>query len=119
MNFWKISVIVSMFIFACGDNPLPPQPNGSECMDNEECESDYCLIEFEDGNEVTGGMCTMTCDWNVPITCPENELCLRYRKTDEYVCFQECEKDKDCREDWSCDCIGFFCSVKACIPEDL
>lgn len=125
-----IPALLLTLVVACGDdgkNEPTLLENGAACQaDNEDevcTDPAFCLEEFENGVELAGGMCTDECAWGEnpgdPDTCGDGEVCLRYNPTQEYVCFQECSSDADCREDdgWSCLCLDFFCSTSACVPE--
>lgn len=111
---------------ACGDGaaPVTVLENGEACSaDNpdEVCESDLCLEEFGDGVDVDEGLCTEECVWNEDAsdTCADGEICLNYRPSNEFFCFEDCTTDADCRTEdgWSCLCLDFFCLEAACIPD--
>ena len=118
-------VPILMFVFlagACAGNGEEVLLNGEACeADDNHCESGLC-VEALGEVEVPGGFCTDECMWGEnpgdPDTCAEGEICLRYNPTNEYLCYQRCSQQADCRgeEGWSCECLDFFCSVQACIP---
>ena len=113
----KRFVTVYAFCFAsiaCGSSPEPLGEVGVACVENVECESDLCLTEFRDTQEVLDGMCTNECTFAEPESCAPGTVCLRYNATTEHYCFVECTGD--CRDGWSCQCIDFGCSIRACVP---
>jgi len=122
-----LSTILVFSVAACGGND-GPEPiileNGEACVaDNpdEVCASDLCLEEFEDGTDVDEGLCTEVCEWNDDASdnCAEGEICLTYRPTNEFYCFEDCTTNADCRTEdgWSCLCLDFLCTQGACIPD--
>jgi len=129
---WITATVLAFTLGACGsDGPEPiTLENGEACVaDNldEVCASDLCLEEFGDGVEVDGGMCTDVCAWNddATDTCTNGvdgdggQICLNYRPSGEFFCFDDCTTDADCRADegWSCLCLDFFCGEAACVPD--
>lgn len=113
-------LLAAFLIWACGDNEAPPPAvNGDACMVDSDCESGVCLTEWADGEVLFEGLCTDVCEFTDEIqgTCEdEAEMCLRYNPTEEHHCYQTCGTDDDCRDGWSCLCIGFFCTDQACLP---
>lgn len=106
-----------MLVAACGDDGGDATlQNGESCMMDGECVSGTCVTEFENGQEVLGGLCTNECSFEDEDSCAEGEICLRYNPTNEFVCFPTCDTNEDCRADWSCACLDFFCVSKACAP---
>ena len=126
-SVWIMVTVLAFTLWACGGDSGPDPvvlDNGEACVaDNpdEVCASDLCVEEFEDGVDVDEGMCTDVCEWNEDYsdTCAEGEVCLTYRPTGEFYCFEDCAADADCRTEdgWSCMCLDFLCLEGACIPD--
>src|SRR5574342_738407 len=102
-------------IVACGGDDAPTPvllPDGSACTENTECESGICVVKFNNGTEVKGGLCTEDCIFlNGAGTCPDegvSQACLRYNPTGEMWCFETCATNADCREadGWTCAWVG-------------
>ena len=53
----------------CVPRPTDRAPIGAPCDGNEACNSETCLITAD------GGVCTESCDWLDPLTCPEGFYC--------------------------------------------
>lgn len=105
-----------ILMVACGDETKVISNGGACPAENEVCESDLCLEQFEDDVAVTGGICTQECVWNEDYTdnCPEGEICLQYRWTGEKYCFLDCDSQSDCREGLICQEVGN--AEAACVP---
>jgi hypothetical protein len=131
----KKFLLVIPFLFAltaCGDDAPDLTENGGACIESSECESNDCRQEstgchlfFGCGTiELTGGMCTNECTWleegteeeRLQSDCAEGEQCLAPAgDPTATLCYQGCEVDEDCREDWECTPISNF---KTCLPPE-
>lgn len=109
---------------ACSDDGpnVTVLDNGAACSTSDEtevCASDLCLEEFADGKDVNEGMCTEVCEWNDDLsdTCAEGEVCLTYRPTNEFYCFEDCTTNADCRAEDGWTCLFLGGATGACIPD--
>lgn len=101
------AIVFALFLAAgCYVNPL----DGAACEEDEDCNSGFCLRQWENGKEVPGGICTHACPED---TCEKDayQICVRYSQTNEGFCFMRCEDDSWCREDWYCGP-----ETQACLP---
>ena len=129
------TIFASLLFFAfagCGDDAAPKTQNGEACELAEDCESSDCRQEIEGCHPffgcrsyaLPGGMCTDKCTWledkDVPFEellqadCAEGEQCLGVNgDAESTVCFQGCETQEDCREDYVCTLLAGF---STCLP---
>lgn len=124
---------VTGFIFAaCGNSidQTDPALVGEACAESTDCETDDCRLELVGQDwlgqpismELSGGMCTTGCTWsydgtyeeNLQSSCEDSQQCLAYGGG-EPICFQGCESDDDCREDYTCTALGEF---STCLPPE-
>jgi len=127
-----IFIATMVFTFAaCGDGVNEVlAPTGEACAENSDCLTDDCRTELEGHDwfggpismDLTGGMCTAGCTWidegteeeMMQADCGDGEQCLSYGGGDP-LCFQGCETQEDCREDWVCTDLGSF---STCLPPE-
>lgn len=132
MRIFLFIGLTALIFAACGDGIDEPDLSlvGEACEAAIDCESDDCRQELtgthwlygEMTMELTGGMCTTSCTWSYEGTeeeqlqsdCAEGEQCLAYLGGDP-LCFQGCETDDDCREDYTCTDLGDF---NTCLPPE-
>ena len=116
---------------ACGDDSgTTLSLNGEACESGETCESGDCRQDITGCHwffgcttiELTDGMCTSSCTWieegtdeeMLQADCLDGEQCLAVNADAEStLCFQGCEFDEDCREDYVCAPISDF---GTCLP---
>jgi hypothetical protein len=115
---------------ACGDDPSSKAPNGESCKVDSDCDSGLCTLELSGCHPffgcstyvLPGGMCSTECTWfeegsyeeKLQSDCLDGEQCLAYADS-QSVCFQGCEVDTDCREDYICQNFSDF---STCTPPE-
>ena len=130
MKNFIVAALFSLVIAGCGDNKPPLSLNGEACEVNNDCESGDCRAELYGCHPLFGcstfelddGMCTVECTWTTQGTdddrlqsdCGEGEQCLAFGDSPQ-ICFQGCETDVDCREDYVCTSLGRF---STCLPPE-
>ena len=115
----KSFLICFVVLVGCGDNlPDLPAEDGEACVESDGCTSGYCLTEFSDGTEVSGGICTHECAFGEVVDgCPQGQKCMRYSPTQQAYCTSYCDVlDSQCREEdgWYCGDFGF--GIALCRP---
>ena len=96
----------------CGDGS-GPAPNGEACEVADDCEGTVCLLGLGEDIEFPDGVCSVECDIDTGDGCTEEEICLIYLPTEQSNCYQGCEVDDECRDDYYCTAIGHS---RACLP---
>jgi hypothetical protein len=129
----KHFILITMMTFcfgACGDGTNTLAENGAACVENGDCQTDDCRQEVTGYHiffgpttiELTDGMCTTDCTWldegtdeeMLRADCADGEQCLApVGDASATACFQGCETQEDCREDWVCTALSGF---STCLP---
>lgn len=84
------------------DGPLPPQPNGAECFDPEDCESGFCLT-FMGGGGGGGGVCS---ECEMDTDCDEGtcgfSFDVGYAVCTDGSAGSDCDSTRGCADDLVC-----------------
>jgi len=114
-------LIASLVVFtlACSDDSTTLSENGGSCEKDNDCTSALCEQQLSDDFVFPGGLCTNECDIDAAVGetgCTLSEVCLIHNATGATFCYQRCNSDDDCREEWLCLNIGFFSPTLVCLP---
>jgi hypothetical protein len=130
--------ILFVAVAACGDDAPSTAPNGAACEVAEDCTSfaideetggcwqELVHYDFFSGETIytlDDGMCSASCTFDPKGTteekaqgsCGDTEYCLVYGSS-ESICFQACDAELPCREDYECTEISH--TLSTCLPPD-
>jgi len=130
-------IFFSLLIAGCGNDGPSLTLNGDACEESSQCESfaideenggcwqELVSYDFFGGESVytlDDGMCSIICEWSLKGTteeqaqgtCYDEEYCLVYGAS-ESICFQSCDVDNPCRDDYECVRLSHS-KLSTCLP---